>query len=144
MSLFVRAAANQPLSPGERAILKLIESTLISALLSGFVAIYPYLASASADATPAWQPALHTFAVTVALSILLSVVKWFKANNEPMLAGVVQMGADALSQKTGVSEPVTPAAPPALASVIGPAIAGPSTTTYTNDAAATVTLAPGL
>jgi hypothetical protein len=87
MSLFQRAANNDPLTPGERAILKLVKQMIVATLLASLpvIAMYLYNAFTQNPNGMNWAAA-GLFAAATFLSALINVIlkyinATFDANN---------------------------------------------------------------
>ena len=79
LSLWRRAAQNLPLSPEERAILKFVKSTIVSAFISAVVAVYPFIAGAK-NANVDWGTVEHTFFITMLMVIYATSDKYVTAH----------------------------------------------------------------
>jgi hypothetical protein len=80
LNLLAKASQQVNLSPGERAILRFIETLVVGAALSGLQAVYPLLSSANLNVGAVdWQSVLHTFIAAVLMALYLGVSKYFKA-----------------------------------------------------------------
>ena len=104
MNLFTRARLNLNLTPAERAFLRLVEGTLIGAVVAGAQAILPMFndaALAQPDAI-AWGTILHTFLAAFGATLILAARKYLAARADPALP-------------TGSTVSVSPLAPAAPA-----------------------------
>lgn len=86
-NVFERAAEYQPLTPGERALLRLIEGLACA----GLVAALPIVAAALGSTDVNWGTVVRAALAAVAVAILMALAKYTKAHGDPMLS-------DALSQ----------------------------------------------
>jgi hypothetical protein len=108
MSLFARARAQLNLSPGERALLKLVEG----AVLAGIVAALPVVAQLLAQQRVNWTEVARIAGATFAVAALMALAKFYKAQGDQPLEEVVSLAASTLAQKAGVSDVKVPFAPP--------------------------------
>ena len=118
--MFQRSAAGLSLTPGQRALLRLVEGLVVSAVIAGLQAVMPLLNAAQLDpsAVP-WASVAHTFVATVMTALGLSVVKFFKAQGDgPMTTPPPPPAPPAPPAAPAVS------APPALAPTVPPIVGG--------------------
>jgi hypothetical protein len=109
-TLFARSRAYAPLTPAERALLRLLEGLLCAAL----VAALPILADALSRASVNWGDVARTALAAAAVAILLALAKYARAHGDPALGAVLTAGAAILDKRTGAPDtPASPAAPPA-------------------------------
>lgn len=80
-NLFVRAAQRQTLTPAERALLRLFEGLVATAL----VAALPIVAQALAEGTLDWGNVARTALAAAAVAVLLALVKYARAFGDPPL-----------------------------------------------------------
>lgn len=92
-SLFARARAYAPLTPAERALLRLIEGWALAGALAALVAVVQYLAAMADPTRINWQITAEVAAVGFAVGGLLAMAKYFKAQGDPLLASVLQSAA---------------------------------------------------
>ena len=117
-SLFARARANMTLTPGERALLKLIEGLLCA----GVVAALPALAGALGHNGVHWSDVARTALAAGAVAVLLALAKYAKAHGDPALGYALAKGAAGLSDAAaGDGTPASPASPASPATVVVPA-----------------------
>jgi hypothetical protein len=95
MNVFAKAQNNLNLTPGERAVLKLVEGFVVA----GIVAALPVISQALAAQSINWAQMFRTAAATCSVAALLAVIKYLKAQNDPPLSTV----ATAIAQ-TAVTE----------------------------------------
>lgn len=79
MNLFQKANANLPLSPGQRAFLKLLQGFALTALISGLLAAAEYLAG---NGVIDWQRLLIVVLAQAALAVGHAVAKYFTAQGD--------------------------------------------------------------
>ncbi len=116
-ALFSRARAYLPLSPAERAILKLVEGLLCV----GVVAALPVVADALGRQSVNWSDVSHTALAAASVAVLLALAKYAKAQGAPALATTLHTAAAGLSTATGLSDPdAGPVAPPSVADGTAP------------------------
>ena len=109
-TLFARARAYAPLTPAERALLRLLEGLLCAAL----VAALPLLADALSRTSVNWGDAARTALAAAAVAILLALAKYAKAHGDPALGAVLTASATILDKRAGLPDaPAPPALPPA-------------------------------
>ncbi|MGH2484647.1 MAG: hypothetical protein ACRDHE_01415 [Ktedonobacterales bacterium] len=107
-NLFARARANVTLSPGERALLKLIEGLLCAVV----VAALPALAGALGHNGVLWSDVARTALAAGAVAVLLALAKYAKAHGDPALGDALAKGAAGLSDAAaGDGSPGTAAVP---------------------------------
>lgn len=92
MNIFAQAANNQPLTPAQRAFLKLVEGFLLSALLVAGQTFFQYAAVGAVD----WQAALHTALIAGAVAFLLAVAKYYKSHGDPVIGALADTAAQAI------------------------------------------------
>lgn len=79
--LYARARANVTLTPGERALLKLLEGLLCA----GVVAALPIVAGALGHAGVQWSDVGRTALAAGSVAALLALAKYLKAHGDPAL-----------------------------------------------------------
>lgn len=82
-------------TPAQRALIQLVESLLISALVAGIAAITPMLAGSGAID---WQQTANIFFLAVIFSIAHGVVAYFKTSNAD-LANALETIIDLLEKR---------------------------------------------
>lgn len=92
--LYIRARAHTALTPGERALLKLIEGLLCA----GVVAALPVISGALGHSGVHWADVARTALAAGSVAALLALAKYAKAHGDPLLG-------DALA---GVATDLTP------------------------------------
>ena len=116
-TLFARARAYQPLSPTERAVLKLVEGIGCVAL----VAALPVVAEALGHQNVNWSDVAHTALAAASVAVLLALAKYAKAQGDPLLADALGSVATGFSRVAGLSDPDgAPTLLPAVADVPAP------------------------
>jgi len=111
-ALFRRARAYAALTPGERALLKLLEGLACAAL----VAALPILADALARGAVNWPDIARAALAASAVAVLLALAKYAKAHGDPALADALTAVAATVGTDTGrggqpPASAETPAAP---------------------------------
>ncbi len=120
MNLFARASANLPLTPGERAFLKVVEGVVLTAALAALTAAYPTISTGSL-ASVDWARTGSVAAIAFLVSMLQAANKYFRAFGDPPLAAV----ADALTSDAEATL-AAHAPAPTPAPVVTPAPAPPA------------------
>lgn len=92
-TLFARARAYAPLTPGERALLRLIEGLACAAL----VAALPIVAGALAHGPVRWDDVARTALAAAAVAVLLALAKYARAQGDPALGTAIAAVAGALT-----------------------------------------------
>ena len=92
-NLYSRAANYQSLTPFERALLRLVEGLVCTAL----VAALPIVANALASTSIDWGNVLRAALAAGAVAVLLALVKYARAHADPVLAGALDELMAALS-----------------------------------------------
>lgn len=110
MNIFQKAQQGLNLTPGQRAFLKLLEGLGVAFL----VAATPVVADAlSSHGTVVWSDALRTALATGAVAVILSIIKYAKAQGDsPLLSVIEGLGtslATKLTAEYGLNEPVVEA-----------------------------------
>lgn len=100
-TLFARARAYQPLTPAERATLKLLEGLFSVAL----VAALPVVADALGRQSVNWTDIARTALAAAAVAVLLALSKYAKAHGDPALGATLDTAATDLSRAAGRSDP---------------------------------------
>ncbi len=93
-SLFGRARARAPLTPVERALLRLIEGLACAAL----VAALPVVADALGHGAVHWDDVGRTALAAAAVAVLLALAKYARAQGDPALGTAIEEVASALAQ----------------------------------------------
>lgn len=135
MSLFQRARAYAPLSPWERAILKLLESCAAAAA----VVALPVFASALAHQPVDWALTGRLTLYAFSVAFLLAFVKWVKAHMDPapITPPMVAQGGYAGAQTMKPLTPPTTGTSQAATSTSSAPSAGTSQTPTSQTPAAT-------
>jgi hypothetical protein len=84
LSLLERAHFYENLSPGERALLKIVEGLLISAVIAGVAAALPIVSTQNVNAIN-WSAVLAAFVAPALKTLYDGVAKYFKAFGDPPL-----------------------------------------------------------
>jgi hypothetical protein len=117
MNMLARARSYASLTPGERALLRLLEGLAAVALVGAATACIQYLASQPGAGWAAidWPGIARVCVAGAAVAVLLALAKYFKAHGDPVLAEALgQIGARVASQiNTGDVTAAVAAAPPA-------------------------------
>ena len=82
MNLFSRAARNLPLTPGERAFLKLLKGWIYTAVAAGIAVGVQYLYN---NQMIDWQKLGYLIGGAFMLSLLTALEKYFTAQGDPNL-----------------------------------------------------------
>src|SRR5581483_5140306 len=98
--LFARARQYAPLSPGQRALLKLAEGLLCAAL----VAALPVVAEALSRGDVSWADAGRTALAAATVAVLLALAKYLKAHGDPQLGATLDTLGTEVADRTGVSD----------------------------------------
>ena len=130
MSIFKSAAAGLSLTPGQRALLRLLEGLGVSAVIAGLQAVMPLLNAAQLDPSVVpWASVLHTFIATVMTALGLSVVKFFKAQGDGQLSSAPPPPASVPAAAPVPAAPTVPpivgALPAAAAGDVGSSVSQP-------------------
>ena len=120
MNFLQRAAQNLPLTPGERAFLKLLKNWLYSAIGTGL--LIGGQAALSTNGAVDWLHTAYVAGGAVTLSLLTALDKWFMAQGDSPLA----QGAAVTIQ--AVEKQVSQVFPSASAGVLSTAPAGVAST----------------
>jgi hypothetical protein len=108
LQLLRRARNYEPLTPGERALLRLIEGLLCAAL----VAALPVVADALGAASVNWTDVGRAALAAAAVAALLALAKYAKAQGDPALADALEEIGGELGAKTGITAPAGDTAAP--------------------------------
>jgi hypothetical protein len=92
-NLYSRAASYQPLTPFERALLRLVEGLICTALVAALPIVADALASTSID----WGNVLRAALAAGAVAMLLALVKYARAHADPVLTDALDELVAALS-----------------------------------------------
>ena len=103
MNLFQRASQKLPLTPGERAFIKLIQGWVLTALSAGIMAGAQYLLN---NQQVNWQAMLYIVGGAVLLSVLSAVTKYYTAQGDVPIAVL----SDAIMQRVQGALPALVAA----------------------------------
>lgn len=91
------------LTPGQRALIKLVKGLIVTAI----IAAAPIIAPALSGSTPVvWADVLRTAGAAAAVAVLLAIDKYATAQGDAPLGTLAGQAADALSAKFGLNEPV--------------------------------------
>ncbi len=83
-SLLQRARLYANLTPGERALLKIVEGLLVSAVLAGLVAAFPLLSTQDVSAIK-WPAVLSVFVAAGGKTLYDGLSKYFRSFGDPPL-----------------------------------------------------------
>ena len=92
-TLFARARARAPLTPGERALLRLIEGLACAAL----VAALPVVANALGHGAVRWDDVGRAALAAAGVAVLLALAKYARAQGDPALGAVIEEVEGALA-----------------------------------------------
>ncbi len=95
--LLQRARRHEPLTPGERAFLRLIEGLACTAL----VAALPVVADALGSTGVNWADIGRAALAAAAVAVLLALAKYARAQGDPALGDALDELGDVLGEKTG-------------------------------------------
>ena len=120
LSLFRRSWAGANLTPGERALLKLVKGAALAALVS----VVPVVDSLLNGQTPLTQRNLVIAGGAFAVAFLMALSKYYTSQGDPPLGLVLQAAAEGVATRTGAALPPVPPLPsdpnpPELASAQG-------------------------
>ncbi len=102
-NLYARAASYQSLTPFERALLRLVEGLICTALVAALPIVADALASTSID----WGNVLRAALAAGAVAALLALVKYARAHADPVLADALDELTAALSAASHLPRPRT-------------------------------------
>lgn len=102
-SIFSQARTGAPLTPMQRAMLRLVEGLAAVAL----VAVLPIVASALSQSSPNWSDVAREALAAAGVALALAVLKYAKAQGDPLLSTV----ADALTPAIAAHETASAASP---------------------------------
>jgi hypothetical protein len=95
--LLQRARRHEPLTPGERALLRLLEGLVCTAL----VAALPVAADALGSAGVNWADVGRAALAAAAVAVLLALAKYARAQGDPALGDALGELGEVLGEKTG-------------------------------------------
>lgn len=107
-TLFGRARAYAPLTPAERAVLRLFEGLACAAL----VAALPVIAQALAHGPVNWPDVGRAALAAGAVAVLLALAKYARAHGDPALGDALAASAATLGPQTASRPANEPPAPP--------------------------------
>ncbi len=84
LNLLAKAHLYANLTPGERALLKIIEGLAVSAIIAGLVAVLPAVSTQNVAAIN-WMAVASVFAAAVGKTLYDGVSKYFKSFGDPPL-----------------------------------------------------------
>lgn len=113
MNLFQRAHQRLPLSPEERAILKFVDLTLATAVLSGLLSVLDYFGTGERGVD--WKSIGLIFLSGFSLSLYATARKWVSANGDGPMGMALQLLSEA-AKRTGIAKQVEAATQPLPAS----------------------------
>jgi hypothetical protein len=99
IQLVRKAAAYQPLTPGQRALLRLIEGLVCAAL----VAALPIVAGALGRTNVNWAEVGHAALAAAGVAVLLALAKYAKAHGDPALGDALTELGGAIGSEVGAS-----------------------------------------
>lgn len=106
-----RACAYQPLSPAERALLRLLEGLGSVALIGAATAAAQYLAGPTGlGGTVNWSVVAHVCTAGAAVAVLMALAKYFKAHGDPTLAAALDALGAHIAAPTAPPNPALPIA----------------------------------
>lgn len=105
MNLFQRAFANHNLTPGERAVLKTLQSLIIGAIITALFAAASFLSKpGSVDI----HDLIYVVVIALIFSLAHGIAKFVTASGDAPLGAAIEAVTDAAEQKI----PPIPPAPP--------------------------------
>lgn len=107
MNLFQKAAANLNLTPGERALLKTLQSLLIGALITGLFTATAYLHLPGAINT---HDLIYVVAIAIIFSLAHGIAKVITANGDEPLGAAIEAVTEAAEKRL---PPTNASGPPA-------------------------------
>ncbi|HEY7780696.1 MAG TPA: hypothetical protein VIC85_10850 [Ktedonobacterales bacterium] len=115
-SLLARARAYETLTPGERALLRLVEGVASVALVGALTAGAQYLGAARGASLGAvdWAGVARVCAAGGVVALLMAVAKYCKAQGDPALGDAIAGLGARVASGPGMGGAVTPAAVPAV------------------------------
>lgn len=105
MNLFQRAAANLNLSPCERALLKTLQSFIITVLIAGLLEAASYINSTGPIS---WQHLVYVMLIAIIFSLAHGIAKFFMAQGDTPLGAAIEAVTEAAEKKlppTGAQKP---------------------------------------
>lgn len=99
MNLFQRAAAGLALTPAERALLKLLQSLLLTAILTGLLAASQYLAG---NSTINWHTLLFVIGGQILLAVATAIAKYITAQGDAPIGMAVEVLTEEVRKKLGL------------------------------------------
>jgi hypothetical protein len=87
LSLFQRAKQYEHLAPHERAILKFIQGSIVSAVISALFAVLQLVLN---KGTVTWKEVWMAAAIAATVTVFNTLIKYFTARNDPALAAVLK------------------------------------------------------
>ena len=123
-----RARAYQPLSPAERALLRLLEGLASVALIGAATAAAQYLAGPTGlGGIVNWGIVAHVCAAGAAVAVLMALAKYFKAHGDPTLAAALDaLGARITSTPTSTPTSTLDVPPSSAPPGIPPSVPAPA------------------
>lgn len=104
MNLFQRAFANHNLTPGERALLKTLQSLIIGAIISALFAVASFL---SKPGTIDIHDLLYVVIIALIFSLAHGLAKYFTAQGDTPLGAAIEAVTDAAEKRIPASQPPT-------------------------------------
>jgi hypothetical protein len=102
MNIFQRAAANLNLTPGERALLKTLQSLLITAIVVGLITAATYL---NGSGPINWRYLTFTVIIAIIFSFAHGIAKLITANGDEPLGAAIEAVTEAVEKKIPPGQP---------------------------------------
>lgn len=104
-SLFTRSRLQLPLTPSERAFLKLLQGSVVTVITAGVIAVLPYIEGQSIN----WQTVIRVGAGALIATATATLSKYFTAQGDNPAASLAGDVGAVLQQKLGTNDVKTPA-----------------------------------
>ncbi|MBF6589406.1 MAG: hypothetical protein IVW57_02605 [Ktedonobacterales bacterium] len=105
-----RARARLPLTPGERALLKLAQGLLVSGVIAALLTAGHALES---DGPVAWRRVVLASAVAALVAVLNALAKYYRAQGDTPISEALAYLANQAEQRGGRNAAKVPLVPPA-------------------------------
>lgn len=105
MNLFQRAMANLNLTPGERAVLKTLQSLIITAIISALLAAASFL---SLPGSINVHDLVYIVVVALLFSLAHGIAKYATAQGDVPLGAAIEAVTDAAEKRIPASQPPVP------------------------------------
>lgn len=132
MNIFAKASAGLPLTPAQRAFLRLLEGFF----MTGFVVAVQTFALYSSEGYVDWANVAHTALIAGAVAFLLAVAKYYKSHGDVLVSTLASTAAGALESATPTLYTRAEQGAPATSNASGDAATVASVSTVTSTPAA--------